>query len=169
MDMKQCRRCGELKSRKDGFYFRPNGHIISPCKSCCYAKWEEWRKANPEKRREQKRRARERENPGVHAARLKRVRAANPDKYKAINQRWSKANRERVAMSNRASRLVRQAVANGELTRPGTCEECGATHWRIEGAHSDYTKPLDVRWLCPSCHRKWDAEEPKTIKAVSDA
>jgi hypothetical protein len=47
------------------------------------------------------------------------------------------------------------------VVRPNACEECGATDCRIEGAHFDYDEPLRVRWLCISCHRRWDKRDPK--------
>jgi len=47
---------------------------------------------------------------------------------------------------------VRRAVAAGRLTR-GPCETCGEA--RTQGHHDDYSKPLNVRWLCNSCHRHW--------------
>lgn len=43
------------------------------------------------------------------------------------------------------------AVASGQIVRPSTCSRCEATA-KIHGHHSDYSKPLDVIWLCPSCH-----------------
>ncbi|MCC7409315.1 MAG: hypothetical protein IT442_14715 [Phycisphaeraceae bacterium] len=39
---------------------------------------------------------------------------------------------------------------------------------RIEAAHFNYDEPLRVRWLCCSCHRRWDKRHPKhgTIPAL---
>lgn len=47
---------------------------------------------------------------------------------------------------------VRLAVAKGSLRRPFYCKRCGDPH-RPFAHHDDYTKPLEVRWLCRRCHR----------------
>jgi hypothetical protein len=54
---------------------------------------------------------------------------------------------------HRARRLLQGAVARGEIVRPKECQECGVGG-RIDGHHPDYTKPLDVMWLCRRCHMK---------------
>lgn len=41
------------------------------------------------------------------------------------------------------------ALRDGKLVRQ-PCESCGAE--RAHAHHDDYSKPLDVRWLCPPCH-----------------
>lgn len=48
--------------------------------------------------------------------------------------------------------ITRRALRNGQLVRQA-CERCGATE-RIHAHHEDYSRPLDVTWLCDSCHRK---------------
>ena len=53
----------------------------------------------------------------------------------------------------------------GNLVRPTACEQCGTTGVKIDAAHSDYMRPLDVRWLCRRCHVMWDIAEPKTKTA----
>ena len=62
--------------------------------------------------------------------------------------------------ARRAQRRVALAIADGRLVRPSACEECGSDG-AIEAAHFDYARPEEVRWLCISCHRRWDAAAPK--------
>ena len=50
----------------------------------------------------------------------------------------------------RARRGLAKAVKQGSIERR-PCEECGASS--AEGHHEDYSKPLEVRWLCPLHHR----------------
>lgn len=50
--------------------------------------------------------------------------------------------------------IVGLAIRSGALARPDRCERCGGNSGRIEGHHENYTKPLDVQWLCIPCHRR---------------
>lgn len=61
-----------------------------------------------------------------------------------------------------AQMLVRSALKNGTLIRPNNCETCGKKpkpfrdgRSGINAHHNDYNKPLDVTWLCATCHRQW--------------
>lgn len=77
-----------------------------------------------------------------------------------------------------AQRKAQYAVKSGQIVKKLTCEECGQTKTRkdgfadIAGHHDDYSKPLDVRWLCTACHIRWHAHNkakgrvPKTHKAI---
>ena len=58
-------------------------------------------------------------------------------------------------LPQKASNLARLAVKRGKL-KVGVCEVCGSTD--VHGHHDDYSKPLEVRWLCPKHHRQWHAE-----------
>lgn len=55
-------------------------------------------------------------------------------------------------LANKAKTAARHAVNNairdGRLKR-GRCEVCGK---RAEAHHVDYSKPLEVRWLCRRHH-----------------
>lgn len=44
-----------------------------------------------------------------------------------------------------------RAVYRGMLPRPDRCEGC-LRLCTPDAHHNDYSKPLDVHWLCKTCH-----------------
>ena len=57
----------------------------------------------------------------------------------------------------RARALVAEAIRDGKLTRVHACSSCqlvAAVNGAVVAHHEDYDKPLDVVWLCWSCHAK---------------
>lgn len=57
-----------------------------------------------------------------------------------------------------AYKEYRQALKDGRLVRPNMCQQCGVTGRRIVGHHDTYARPLDVMWLCGSCHHSRHVE-----------
>lgn len=45
-----------------------------------------------------------------------------------------------------------RAIKSKQLIRGTTCNRCGKTGPGMHGHHEDYTKPLEVEWLCARCH-----------------
>lgn len=65
-----------------------------------------------------------------------------------LTARW----RREHPVGVRAQQLVYAAIRAGRLQRPDQCKTCGRAT-RLHGHHDDYSKPLEVVWLCSSCHR----------------
>lgn len=56
---------------------------------------------------------------------------------------------------------VRRAKHKGLLVAPNHCNRCKCEAKKgkdgrtlLHGHHHDYSKPLDVEWICVKCHRK---------------
>ncbi len=139
-----CKRCDQ--DRGDQFYKNDR-----TCKEC--------RKAMVRKNRAEKAeyyRAYDRErfkNDPKVAERHRRYQSTEAGKQ-SINRahaKWKAGNPDRYACHN----AVNNAVRDGKLVKPDSCEKCGASGVKIHGHHDDYSKPLDVRWLCPACHVEW--------------
>ena len=51
-----------------------------------------------------------------------------------------------------AQRLINYYIKIGKIKRKN-CEFCKEEN--VYAHHDDYYKPLEVRWMCPSCHAKY--------------
>ena len=55
---------------------------------------------------------------------------------------------ERYPERTRAYYRVHRALKQGTLTKASQCEDMDCSDTRVQAFHTDYAKPLDVRWLC---------------------
>jgi translation elongation factor EF-G len=79
----------------------------------------------------------------------KEYRSSNREKS---NERYKKYSAtEEGTIKNKARKKIKTALRNGSMVRPNVCESCGKELF-VEAHHEDYSKPLDVNWLCKSCH-----------------
>lgn len=69
----------------------------------------------------------------------------------------SHPNRNRISSdpTRTAARLkLTRAVRAGRVLKPAACEGCSVDMpaAKLHGHHTDYSSPLNVRWLCQECH-----------------
>lgn len=74
------------------------------------------------------------------------------DHGKSVKRRLTKKYREEHPEKYAAHNAVAVAVRSSVLMK-SPCEACGS-EVRVEAHHDDYSKPLDVRWLCHMCHTR---------------
>lgn len=58
-----------------------------------------------------------------------------------------------------AHKTVEAAIKAGVVEKPDCCFGCGrpSSESRVTAHHHDYSKPLEVVWVCSKCHRQLDA------------
>jgi len=133
MGTKTCTSCFVKKDLETEFYKHAemaDGHL-NKCKECVRKRVTRHRDANIDRIREYDMK-RFRENPKrkkQSRANTIKFRTENPEKYAA-----------QTAVGN--------AIRDGKLKRQ-TCCQCGA---KAHAHHEDYSKPLNVIWLCPAHH-----------------
>jgi hypothetical protein len=136
--MKTCI-CCDLQKDPTDFYIHPEmaDGRLNKCKVCCKNQSASRRSSKLETIRE-----------------YDRDRAKSPKRMKHNSDntsRWRKENPEKWA----AQILVNNYLRDGKLIKK-SCEVCGSE--KVHGHHDDYSKPLEVIWLCAEHHKqrhKW--------------
>jgi len=77
---------------------------------------------------------------------------------------WKKRNRDKVL----AHKRVHYHVKVGNIKRPETCESCKEM-CKVQGHHDDYSKQLDVKWLCQTCHQARHLEQKAIMVGDNNA
>jgi len=145
--MKKCFKCGAAK-KIDEFYRHStmgDGHL-NKCKECTKEDASKHRSDNLE-----------------YCQAYDRKRANYPQRIalrKKVTQTWVEDGRQAESQRRyrnkypekyHAQTALGNAVRDGLVIKPIRCSKCGQKT-KLEGHHEDYSKPLNVQWLCNSCH-----------------
>jgi len=136
---KTCNKCGNLKSLSD-FYkhsIEKDGHT-SVCRECIKSQVKSYTLSNLEKTNKEK----------------KDWRAKNKDSMLSYRKRWISHNPQKRAAHN----ALNCQVALGKIKKE-PCLVCGK---KANAHHPDYSKQLEVVWLCSKHHK----EEHDRIKSL---
>lgn len=142
-ESKVCFKCGEVKELGE-FYAHPqmaDGHL-NKCKACTKAdvhgnrdaKLDYYQKYDRERGRTEERKKRVREYAAAH-----------PEIGNKAKKEWILRNPEK----RKAHHVAWAARRRGVLV-PQPCARCGQEETEMH--HPDYSKPLEVEWLCVDCH-----------------
>ena len=67
---------------------------------------------------------------------------------RALQEGYRRRHPEKI----RAHNILNTALRDGKISKD-PCFFCGTE--KVQGHHHDYSKPLDVTWLCSQCHSKF--------------
>jgi len=145
----KCKQCGE---DDQGEFYISNK---SKCKACVRSGVKANRKANSD-----------------YYKQYDKNRDQNPDRIE-MKKRYAKTE-SGIAAGNKSKRkwqannivkraahiLVGNAIRDGKLIKQA-CEIC--ENKKVHAHHDDYSKPLEVRWLCSKCHEQWHEENGEAL------
>ena len=153
--MKRCPQCDQHLPAEAFSLDRNRPHRLTVwCRSCASRKAAEYR-------------ARRRATDPQYVERIRsgcrQWREQNREKMRAAVVDWQRRNREYFRQyrsqaeerwKEEARAAVREAMRSGALVKPDACSSCGrvASGRYLQAHHHDYSRPLEVRWLCSMCH-----------------
>lgn len=158
MEEKQCKSCKTVKDLSE-FYSQKNKSdgLMGKCKECC--------KRDNKKNREEKidyYRNYDKERGSSPSRVLSRkeysdkMKRENPEKWKKMRKESTRKYRKKNPEKQRATRILNYHIQVGNMVKE-FCEICGNP--KSEAHHDDYSKPLEVRWLCDFHHKELHKKE----------
>lgn len=135
--MKKCFKCEQEKSLSQ-FYKHAqmkDGHL-NKCIECTKKDATKFRNNNIEKVRD-----------------YDRVRARLPHRT-MLNTETTRRMRNKFPHIYKAHTALNNAVRDGKIIKPDRCSNCNE-EGKLHAHHNDYSRPLEVEWLCVVCHRQF--------------
>lgn len=97
--------------------------------------------------------------------------AANQRYCKSCHAEYMRLHRPRHSelspiqrMKSNARSYLNEYLQRGKVKKT-SCQHCGDSN--VEAHHEDYSKPLDVIWLCRSCHLELHKQRDRKQKAIA--
>lgn len=142
MSEKTCPHCGHTKEVVGGYYAHPftADGFMGVCKDCHKKHMKDLRRDDPAVRERDRKRAATRGRVERQTGVTKAWREKNPDAHLAHSA---------VGYALRTKKLEKEP-----------CAICSSTE-HIHAHHKDYSKPLEVVWLCARCHHRLHAIFPE--------
>jgi len=150
--MKKCTKCGEEKDRS-GFY-RDRTHVDglqSRCKTCDNIAQRKYYENNRESLN--KRSSDYNENNKCRIV-ICAQKYRSSKKGKSVSLKSANRYAKKFPLQRKAVVAVKCAIKAGKIHRKETCSTCGKKRL-TDAHHHDYSKPLEVVFLCRSCHAAW--------------
>jgi len=145
---KKCNICNQIQPITN-FY-----KSAAKCKPCNIEYAKQYRLDNIDKVRVYDRnRPNHKDRAEAHKERIANISEDKKKIYTKQKNDWRKRNRDKQSAHNKAKRA--------NLDKLQHCEHCKENK-DLQGHHPDYTKPLEVVWLCASCH----GVEHKRLNAI---
>jgi hypothetical protein len=143
--MKTCSKCGIPQPLSEFFRnSKTKDGLLGRCKTCCA---EYSSSIDPIKRKEHNKKNRDRRRVnGSAAAYSREYRKSHRAEVLAYERERRNKNKARIFAINSANHAVR----DGKI-KISPCVVCGSTQ-SLEKHHPDYSKPLEIVWLCRRHH-----------------
>lgn len=124
---------------------------VNKCKSCCKKQAKSLYNKNIKNKdwlKKERARCRERNIRLEYSKKYKATTFKQKARIAVYRKRWLEKNPEKRLAQQKVAKAIRQGVLKKQ-----PCELCGLKK-RIHAHHYDYSKPLDVQWLCSKHHRE---------------
>ena len=125
------------------------------CKKCRYEQFKQWSKNNKDKIRancikyQEVNKDKIRERKKIYQ---KQYAQKHYIEYRQKIIEYQKQYAKKYPSKARARGIVKNHIKYGKIKRPTICSCCNRKDV-IHAHHEDYSKPLEIIWLCASCHR----------------
>lgn len=136
MESKKCFKCGEEKPLSEFYVHKmmKDGYL-NKCKECAIKDV----------------RLRRIEHPEI-LAEYEKKRLGN-DERRAYVREHAKRWQEKYPERKKAHQTLQNALRDKKISKPDSCEVCGCKK-KLHAHHYDYSKALEVVWVCVKCHRQ---------------